>query len=248
MGVILGAGAIGAAGALGGSIFSGIMGAAGAKRQAQAIERSAQIASGTALELNKQSRADLQPFRDLGVQSGQTLSDIFSGKANISDSYKASSLYNFQSELGTRALDRQLSARGMSGSGAGLESLALFDKSLVAEEGNRYFDKLFNTTTLGANAAAQQASNTTSTGNTLAQIGTQAGIAQGGAIANQYNAYGSIGQGIQGAATNYANYSLYNPLIQSQIARNNAQAGTTPQNNFTRGAGQGEANYSLVNP
>ena len=63
------------------------MGAAGAKRQAQAIERSAQIAKETALELNKRSRADVQPFRDLGVQSGQTLSDIFSGKANISDSY-----------------------------------------------------------------------------------------------------------------------------------------------------------------
>ena len=252
MGVILGAGAIGAGGALGGSIFSGIMSAAGAQKQANAIKYASEQAKATALELNNRSRADLQPFRDLGVQSGKMLGDIFSGKANISDTYKASSLYNFQSELGTRALDRQLSARGMSGSGAGLESLALFDKSLVAEEGNRYFDKLFSTTQLGSNAAAQQASNTTSTGNTLAQIGAQAGIAQGGAIANQYNAYGSIGQGIgnafQGAATNYSNYSLYNPLIQSQIARNNAQAGNTPQNNFTRGIGQGEASFSLFNP
>jgi hypothetical protein len=87
----------------------------------------------------------------------------------------------------------------MSGSGAGLESLALFEKSLVAEEGERYFNKLFETTKLGANAAAQQAQSNANAANTIAQTTTQAGIAQGGAIANQYNAYGSIGTGVGGA-------------------------------------------------
>lgn len=193
--VVGGSAALGA----GASIFGGLMAAKGASKQAKAIKYSADKASQTALELNTRSRADLQPFRDLGVQSGEMISDIYSGARGLDDVFKASSLYNFQSELGTRGINRQLSARGQYGSGAGLESLALFEKGLVAEEGNRYFDKLFSTTALGSNAAAQQASNTTSTGNTLAQVGTQAGIAQGAAYANQYNAYGSIGPSVAGS-------------------------------------------------
>jgi hypothetical protein len=148
---IAGSAAVGA----GGSIFSSIMGASGAKKSAEAIRYSADVASKTALELNARSRADLQPFRDLGVQSGKMLSDIYSGKANLDQLFKASSLYQFESDYGTRALNRQLSARGQFGSGAGLESLALFDKSLVAEQGNDYFNKLMSTTNLGEGAAAQ---------------------------------------------------------------------------------------------
>jgi len=56
--------------------------------------------------------------------------------------------------MGTRALNRQLAACGEFGFGAGLKSLVLFDKSLVAGEGNRYFDRLFNLTSLGESAAA----------------------------------------------------------------------------------------------
>jgi hypothetical protein len=88
----------------------------------------------------------LAPFRKLGVQSGKMLSDLFSGKTSVDDLFKSGSLYDFESERGTRTFDRQLAARGQFGSGAGLESLALFDKSLVAEEGDKYFNKLFGTT------------------------------------------------------------------------------------------------------
>jgi hypothetical protein len=194
-GAIIGSSLIGA----GGSIFSSILGASGASKSAKAIEYASNLASKTALELNTRSRADLQPFRDLGAKSGAMLSDLFSGKTNISDLYKTSSLYNFESELGTRAMNRQLSARGMYGSGAGLESLALFDKSLVAEEGNRYFDQLFRTTALGESAAAQQAERTTSTGNNLADIQLRAGVGIGNAYADQYNAFAAGGKGVAGA-------------------------------------------------
>jgi len=182
-----------------GSIFSSLLGASGAKKSAEAIRYAADKASQTALELNARSRKDLEPFRSLGVQSGGMLSDLFSGKMNISDLYKTSSLYNFESEQGTRALNRQHSARGQYGSGAGLESLALFDKALIAEEGNRYFDRLFETTKLGAYAAVNTAQNTTLTGNTLADIQTKAGMAEGAAYQNQYNAFGAGFQGVTGA-------------------------------------------------
>lgn len=189
---------VGVAG-IAGSVFSGVLGSSGAKKQGEAIRYAADQGRKTALELNAQARADVAPFRELGVEAGARISDIISGRKSSSDTYKASSLYDFQSELGTKAINKQLAAKGMSGSGAGLETLALFDKSLVAEEGERYFNKLFGTTQLGANAAAQSASNTTSTGNTVANLTTQAGIAQGGAVANQYNALAGAAQGSAGA-------------------------------------------------
>ncbi len=154
----------------GGSIFSSLMGASGASKSAAAIRYAADQAGKTALELNARSRADLKPFRDLGVQSGQMLGDIYSGKANLDQLFKSSSLYQFESDYGTRALNRQLSARGQYNSGAGLESLALFDKSLVAEQGSDYFNKLFGTAQLGEAAAAQTTSNATAAGNTVAGI------------------------------------------------------------------------------
>ena len=203
----------------GGSIFSSLMGASGASKSAAAIRYAADQASKTALELNPRSRADLKPFRDLGVQSGRMLSDIYSGKANLDQLFKSSSLYQFESDYGTRALNRQLAARGHFGSGAGLESLALFDKSLVAEQGSDYFNKLMGTTNLGEGAAAQQSVNNTSTGNTLANLQLQAGQGIGQAYQNQYNAYAAGGQGVASAVNtgvnNWTNYSLYNPVLQN---------------------------------
>lgn len=201
----------------GGSIFSGLMGSSGASKSAAAIRYAADKASETALTLNNRARGDLKPFRDLGVKSGGMLSDLFSGKTNLDDLFTSSSLYKFESEQGTRALNKQLAARGQFGSGAGLESLALFDKSLVAEEGDRYFNKLFGTTQLGESAAAQQANNTTMTGNQVAGIQANAGIAQGQAYQNQYNAIGQgVGGGLDaigGGLQNYVQYGLYKPFF-----------------------------------
>lgn len=207
----------GAVAGLGGSIFSGLMGASGAKKSADAIRYAADKGSATALELNTRARKDLQPFRDLGVQSGDMISDIFSGKRSIDDLFKSSSLYNFESEMGTRAMDRSLKARGLYGSGAGLESLALFDKSLVAEEGDRYFNKLFGTTQLGEAAAAGQASNTTATGNQVGAIQAQSGVNQGQAIQNQYSQYGQAGGGgldaVGAGLNNFVQYSMFKPFF-----------------------------------
>ena len=158
------------------------------------------------------------------MQSGQMLSDIYSGKANLDQLFKSSSLYQFESDYGTRALNRQLSARGQYNSGAGLESLALFDKSLVAEQGSDYFNKLFGTAQLGEAAAAQTASNATATGNTVAGIQANVGVGIGQAYQSQYGDYGAAGTGdanaVQGGVNNWTNYSLYNPVLQ-RLAQGN---------------------------
>lgn len=195
------------------SVAGGAIAAQGGRESAGAIKEGQYLSRETALELDAKARADMAPFRDLGLTAGNQLEQIISGNAKLDDLFKGSSLYDWQSEMGTRNINRQLKARGQYNSGAGLETLAMFEKGLVAEEGARWWDKLFNTTALGSNAAAKMATGTTQTGTTLASLATQSGIAQGGAIANQYNALASIPQGIAGAAGQYAQYQMYKPFL-----------------------------------
>ena len=136
---------------------------------------------------------------------------------------QASDLFNFQSDIGTRNINRDLKAKGLYGSGAGLAQLAQFNDQLVGEEGQRTYDRLFGLTQLGSNAGAQQASNTTQTGNTLADMFAKTGMAQAGAIGDAGRSIASIGTGVAGAVntglTNYTNYSLYSPTIKALADR-----------------------------
>lgn len=217
---------IGGGAMLGGSVFSGIFGSSAAKQQANAIKEAAQIARQTALEIDTRARADVSPFRALGMESGAILSKIMSGEMNLDAALGQSSIFKWQQSEGERALNRELSARGLYNSGAGLETLARFNTQLMGEEGLRYWDRLFNVTTLGSNAAARMASNTTQTGNTLMGVQGQLGQAQAQSIGDQYRSIGAIGQGIGQAGQLYASAGLYGPLI-------NSYANRTPSNGAT---------------
>lgn len=197
----------------GGSIFGGIFGSSAAKQQAAAIREAAEIASRTALEIDTRQRTDLAPFRQYGVTAGDTLMGMLTGGKDVSAALQESPLYKFQSELGTRDLNRQLSARGLYNSGAGLETLVRFSNQLVAEEGQRFYDRLYNLTALGSNAAARTATNTASIGSgfmqTQGQLGLAGAQAQGaqlGAWANTAQSLGSLGQTVAG-------YPLYNASL-----------------------------------
>lgn len=226
---IITASVIGAGAGLGGSIFSGIMGASGASKSAGAIRYSADVARQTALELDAKARADVQPFRDAGVTATRTLSSLLTNDRSLDDVLKESSLFKFQSELGTRGINRELSARGLHGSGAGLETLSRFNAQLVGEEGDRIFNRLFGVAGLGANAASHQATNTSATGQAIARNELTAGLGIGQAQTQRGAALGSIGTGvadaIQGGIGNYVGYQLNAPLLESLANR-------------SRGAGQ----------
>jgi hypothetical protein len=217
---------VGAAAGIAGSVIS----AEGGRKQAGAIVNGQLVGRETALELDNRARADMAPFRSLGITAGNQIEQIIAGNAKLDDLFKGSSLYDWESEMGTRSINRQLKARGLYNSGAGLETLAMFEKGLVAEEGARWWDKLFNTTALGSNAAAKMATGTTATGNNLASLSTQSGIAQGGAIANQYNALAGGMQGIGQAAGQYAQYKMYQPFLE-KLAGGGASR-TAPEMDF----------------
>ena len=206
---IAGGAAIGA----GGSILSGMFGSSSAKRQAAAIRYESDQARKTALELDALQRKDLAPFVGYGTKAGETLMGMLDGSQDVSSTLKASPLFQWQEQEGTRMLNRQLSARGAWNSGAGMETLARFSNQLVAEEGARFYDRLFNLTTLGSNAAARTATNTASTGNNLVGTQAQLGLAGAQAQGNIYGAWQNTAQSIGSLGQTVAGIPMYNASL-----------------------------------
>jgi hypothetical protein len=208
------------------------MGASGAKRQADAIRYAADKASSTALTLNDRSRADLKPYNEVGQAATTSLLDILQGKQSIGDYMKTSPMFQWQSDIGQRNIERQLVAQGLQGSGAGLAELVQFNAQLSATEGENYFGHLTDLSHTGEAAAAQQANNTTATGNTIAGIQANAGANEDAALANQYNSLGDIGLGLEDAfksgVSNYTNYRLYKTILDRLAGGGTAPGSVAP--------------------
>lgn len=193
----------------GSSIFSGIMGKSAAKKQAEAIRSAQQKAE----KYNDKAAGELRSFRERGDTAGGLLADLLTGKVDPDSVIKASSLFKFQQQEGSTAINRELKARGLYGSGAGLESLRKFENQLVGEEGQRHYDRLFQLSEQGRVAATTIAGNDIATGNTVANLEAQ----RGGALAAGDQA---IGHGISGALNavagggmQYMNYKMMEPLL-----------------------------------
>lgn len=135
----------------------------------------------------------------------------------MKDTLQKSDLFNWQSEMGSRNMNRELAARGKYDSGSGLEALSMFNNQLVADEGQRMFDRLFSMTGMGVNAAAGMASGTNATGGTMANVIQQgytgaANAAAGGRqqmIQGVQGAMGAVGQGLG----DFGQYQMMKPLF-----------------------------------
>lgn len=201
----------------GGSIFSGIMGKSAAKKQAEAIRIAQEKAKGAVEKYNDKAAGELRSFRERGDTAGGTLADLLSGKLDPNAVLKASSLFKFQEQEGSTMLNRELKARGLYGSGAGLESLRKFENQLVGEEGQRQYDRLFQLSEQGRVAGSQIAALDSAAGGQIAEIEMKGGMARGGALAQGDNA---MAQGIGGALNavagggmQYMNYKMLEPIL-----------------------------------
>ncbi len=201
----------------GASIFSGIMGKSAAKKQAEAIRIAQEKARGAVEKYTAQAKGELRSFRERGDTAGTTLADLLSGKLDPNTVLKASSLFKCQEQEGSTAINRELKARGLYGSGAGLESLRKFENQLVGEEGQRQYDRLFQLSEQGRMAGAQIAGLDSVAGGQIAEIEMKGGVARGNAIAGGDQAFA---QGISGAVNavagggmQYMNYKMLEPIL-----------------------------------
>lgn len=228
---------------IGGSIFGGIFGASSERKRAAAIReaggRFAEDAGRAIADSTKELRTYgdkatgmLEPFRGYGVGAGNTLTDLLFGGGDVTNVLKASPMFNFQSELGSRNINRELAARGLYGSGAGLETLQRFNNQLVAEEGQRTMDRLFNLTQLGQGAASESARLTQNTGSSLSDIIFRGGMGiagtrldtslqAAGADANARNILTNMGTSLFSKAgeglMQYGNFAMNKPLIDQSM-------------------------------
>lgn len=186
MGALMGGG--GQALQMGGTIFGGLFGSSAEKKRAAAIRAAgeegvkdinAAVKRGVTEGNTKldTARGDISPFRGFGVDAGNSLMSMLIGGRSPSQFLQESDLFKFQSELGSRGINRELAARGLYGSGAGIEALGRLNAQLIGEEGERLVGRLFNLTGLGANSAGNMAEITNRTGLTLADMIFKGGTA-----------------------------------------------------------------------
>jgi hypothetical protein len=213
-----------------GAIGSGLLGASGASRAASSARDAANINQQTLYTLDARARQDLDPFAAVGRATAPILQDLMTGRTNVSDQLSHDPTFQWQSEELQRFNERQLARQGLTNSGAGLELNRRGYSQLLGDNAQRYFNNLYNTVSLGENAAARQANNALQTGQNLAQSNTLAGQQIGNAQIQQGVAYGNIGTGVAnsinsgiGLYQNQLNAQTYQQMFQSMMQRNTPQ-------------------------
>lgn len=257
---ILGAGALGA----GASIW-GSMNAADAQRDA------ANKSIGFQQDMFNKGQENTQPFRAAGTDAWKVLSNLLGVGEQQNDQFglltkafnptdlENTPGYKFTQSEGLKALQNSFAAKGQAGSGNLLKGGADYVNNLAQTTyGNEFnrdmatkksiYDMLFGPTQLGANAATQNA-------NQSMQLGQNVGatmVGAGNAQAAGYNAIGgTINNALTTGAQQYANYSMYQPLIQAQTDYLNTKVGgpggtagvTNPLLYGTGGVPVGQSSY-----
>ena len=164
------------------------------------------------------TRADFQPYADVGKAAIPTYQSMLNGTYDMKQSPAA----QYQLTQGTKALNRAQASRGLSGSGSSVSRLTDLNSSIAASDWSNQYSRILDALKLGTGASssmgsasntltnastsnASQTSNTaTSLANQLSNIYTQ----QGTNRASLYSGLG--GQTSNAAATGINAYKAYN--------------------------------------
>jgi hypothetical protein len=195
------AGAIAGSGVLsaGASLF-------GSSSAAKSQEKAAQIAAQTQMAMYNQTRSDLGLYRDLGSYAGGQLQnrlvDLTSPIVMDQATVERTPGYQFNLSQGLRAAQSSAAARGLGLSGAAIKAATDYATGLadstyqnqfnnaVTNQTNA-FNKLYQTTALGQNAAAGTGAAALATGKEVGTNLVGAGNARGAGAIAAGNAFGS---------------------------------------------------------
>ena len=238
-------GAAGAAGAAGGigsylgpaaSVASGLIGANSASRAADAQRSATESANALLRDQFGQVRSDLGPYRNLGEQSVNRLSQLMGltpgGEGNGSlmarftgDDLENDPGYQFQLAEGNKALDRRFASGGNYFSGAALKGATRYAQDFAGTKFNEAFNRdaadkaqrynfLSGGVSSGQNSAAMTGQAGQATAGAIGANTTNLGNALGGAAIAQGNALAS---GLSGIASDYSQRQM----LESFNQRNN---------------------------
>lgn len=182
------------------SVISGTIGAVmGSDAQTEAANTAAEAqksAQQVQKEIYNQQRSDFEPFRQVGVGAISDYQKMLNGGYNMQESPAA----KYALQQGTKSMNRNLAARGLSGSGNAAQRLSELSSGIAASDYQNQYNRLADALKLGtgASSAMSQASNTYGS-----QVGQ--GAANLGNLANQSGqARASLYSGLGSASANTA--------------------------------------------
>lgn len=206
-------------------IGSSIIGASASKKAAKAQAAAAAQAQETQLEMYRQTREDLSPFRETGKEAGFHLADLFGiptpanpdGSnpfgARAWEGYQATPFYQNPLKEGIKAIDGSAAARGNLLSSGNLKNVTQYAGDYATRQFGSYMDRLYQLAGMGGNAAAQTGQAALSTGRGVADSQMAAGEAKASGIVGGANA---LSQGVQGIGSNLA-YLAMQPTSGYQL-------------------------------
>ncbi len=134
------------------------------------------------------TRADLQPFREFGQANLASLQGLLNDPNAQKEFVSNNPFFEALADDAERRIFNQAGAVGKKGSGGTAEalrnSIVLLGNDLVGQQIGRQF----NAATLGANAAAGQATSTQQTGRSIADLTLQGANAQAAGVVGAANA------------------------------------------------------------
>ena len=204
--------AILAAGALGAGAV-----AYGSSQSAKATSKAAGKGASAEIEMFNEQMRLMEPYREAGYAALPKLQEM-------AFDYTGSPLYKWQLEEGTRALNRQLAARGLYNSGAGLETHRRFLSELGAQESNKMYGRTMDIANLGMGAAGAVAAAAGGLGSSLANIYMIGGAQQ---AATRTGMYQGLSNQLMGSLGTYLNYGQSKELLDIFKAGYGGYGGTS---------------------
>lgn len=182
-----------AAASIGSALIGSNAARSAANTQAAAADRSAEVQR----EIFQQQRADLEPWRQAGVNALAPL------VAATGETYTQSPGYDFRFREGIRAIDNAASRRGMVDSGARDKALMRFGQGIAADDYNTWYNRMAGIAGVGQTATGQGNSLAGAYGANLANIYGQGANAQAAGTVGQANA---ITNALMNGLTLYGQY------------------------------------------
>lgn len=178
-----------------GEIIGGVAGIAGGLAQSGA----AGAGAAQAQKNLEQQRNDLAPFRATGGLANTASADLLGLNGQDAATaamgrFQKSPGYQFSFDQGLRAVDAGAAAKGMVRSGAALKAEQAFGTGLADQEFGNYYNRLFDMSRLGENAAAGGAA----TAGTSAQLAQNAGNTQASIFGDAAKGIGTLGNSLFG--------------------------------------------------
>ena len=209
--------------------ISGIMGAnatdKASERAANAQTSSTDAQVALAREQMKQAREDFAPYKAIGDKAAGAYDKMLYGGYDMKESPAA----QYQLAQGTKALNRSLASRGLSGSGNAAQRISDLNSSVAASDWNAQYNRLSDALKLGTGASASMGSAANSAANTMANAYGQQASNLGNIYQQQGQNQASLYAGLGGMTSKavgqgMAAYNAYNAYQAASAAPAAAEA------------------------